>query len=66
MQGRRERGAGAREGGRDAWCCRAVRTLRMCGTEKCPCEFATEGGKWWLMKGTCGGMLLRHIEGTSG
>ena len=21
----------------------AVRTLWMCGTEKCPCEFATEG-----------------------
>ena len=22
--------------------------------------------QWWLMKGTCGDMLLRHIEGTSG
>ena len=22
--------------------------------------------KWWLMKGTCGDMLLRHIEGTGG
>ena len=26
------------------------------------------GGRqwWWLMKGTCGDMLVRHIEGTSG
>ena len=22
--------------------------------------------QWWLMKGTCGDMLVRHIEGTSG
>ena len=21
--------------------------------------------RWWLMKGTCGDMLVRHIEGTS-